>query len=39
LSTSYRQIFGGGTEKTRLCRINLEKEHGEFLDWFSPSGE
>jgi hypothetical protein len=39
LSTSCRQIFGVGTGKARLCKINLEKEHGEFLDWFSPSGE
>jgi hypothetical protein len=39
LSASCRQIFGVGTEKARLCKINLEEEHGEFLDWFGPSGE
>jgi hypothetical protein len=25
--------------KTRLCKINFEEEHDEFLDWFGPSGE
>jgi hypothetical protein len=39
LSTSCRQIFRVGTGKARLCKINLEEEHGEFLDWFRPSGE
>jgi hypothetical protein len=39
LPTSCRQIFGVGTEKARLCKINLEEEHDEFLDWFGPSGE
>jgi hypothetical protein len=39
VSTSCRQIFGVGTGKARLCKINLEEEHGEFLDWFRPSGE
>jgi hypothetical protein len=36
---SCRQIFGVGTKKARLCKINLEEEHDEFLDWFGPSGE
>jgi hypothetical protein len=39
VSTSCYQIFGVGTGKTRLCKINLEEEHGEFLDWFGSSGE
>jgi hypothetical protein len=38
-SPFYRQIFGVGTGKTRLYKINLEEEHDEFLDWFGPSGE
>jgi hypothetical protein len=39
LSMSCRQIFGVGTGKARLCKINLKEEHDEFLDWFRPSGE
>jgi hypothetical protein len=39
LSMSCRQIFRVETGKMRLCKINLEEEHDEFLDWFRPSGE
>jgi hypothetical protein len=39
LSTSCRQIFRVGMGKVQLCKINLEEEHCEFLDWFGPSGE
>jgi hypothetical protein len=39
MSMSCRQIFGVGTGKAQLCKINLEEEHGVFLDWFRPSRE
>jgi hypothetical protein len=39
VSTSCLQIFGVGTGKARLCKINLKEEHDEFLDWSRPSGE
>jgi hypothetical protein len=39
LSPSCRQIFEVVTRKAWLCKINLEEEHGAFLDWFRSSGE
>jgi hypothetical protein len=37
--STWCRILLVGTGKARLCKINLEEEHGEFLDWFGPSGE